>query len=65
MNKYVGDEIDYIAFSPALQTNKVRVNLVTDSNTKCLRMEFYGCLKKDSSINEYNGKSTLPSYSRL
>ena len=63
MNGYKGDEIEYIAFSPAPQTNKIRIDLVSDSNTKCLRMEFYGCPKKGPGINDYNGKRTLPSYS--
>ena len=62
MKGYTGDEIDYITFSPALQTNKIKIDLVSDSNPKCLRMEFYGCPKKVPGINDYIGKSTFQPY---
>ena len=62
MNGYTGDEIDYMTFSPALQTNKIKIDLVSDANSKCLRMEFYGCPKKVPGINDYIGKSTFQPY---
>lgn len=62
MNGYTGNEIDYVVFFPTLQTNKIKINLVSDAKIKCFRMEFYGCQKKDTGIDYYNGKSTFPCY---
>ena len=62
VNGYTGNETDYVVFSPALQTNKFKINLVSDAKIKCLRMEFYGCQKKDTGIDYDNGKSTFPCY---
>ena len=59
MKGYKGDEIDYLAFNPALQTSKIKINLVSDSSVKCLRMEFYGCSKKEFSYNDYTGKNSF------
>ena len=59
---YTGDEIDYITFFPALQANKIKIDLVSDSQSKCLRMEFYGCPEKVPGINDYIGKSTFQPY---
>jgi len=54
-NKY-NDEMEYLVFTPPLNTDKIKIQVPVDANSKCLRTELYGC--NEWSLDEYQSPSS-------